>query len=92
MKAELAAIESIRRGYKGKPLVKNVKKLPPLIGNKKKPSSAKKAEAKAASTKGGRAKVFYDGIEYDAAKYKADIEAGRKALGTDIQPPPVKLD
>lgn len=91
MKTELAAVESIRRGVKGKPLIKGVKKLPPLYGKKKKPSSAKKLEAKQAKT-GGRSQNFHSEAQKKEDTYKKEIAAARKELGLDIEQPPVKLD
>lgn len=87
MKTELAAVESIRRSVQGKPLIKSVKKLPPLYGKKKKPSSQKKLESKR-STSGGKPRQFEN---LEEAKYQQEISAARKQLGLSI-PPPVKLD
>lgn len=87
MKTELAAVESIRRSVKGKPLITNVKKLPPLYGKKKKPSSQKKLEAKRAKS-GGKSRQFQN---IEEAKYQQEIADARRQLGLST-PPPVKLD
>lgn len=87
MKAELAAVESIRRGYKGKPLVKNVKKLPPLIGKKKKPSSAKKAEAKKGKPITSGPKATHLQIEGTDELHKL-TPADKKAINAYVQKNP----
>lgn len=99
-RTEVAAVESIRKGVKTRTpkfIKKAGKKLPPLKGNKKKPSSAIKAERKKSSSAKSsentpRQFINVDGVQRDANEYHSEIKKARKKLGLDAEQPSVRLD